>query len=101
MEVVARGVEHDEMQARAGTRLQLIDLAARAPVEGIVECVEVGTLRDGRAALVNRPVRSDEVVLQPRRRLDRGAVPDAALRPELALDATHRVDASRRLRHSR
>src|SRR5205807_4004661 len=39
--------------------------------------------------------------LQPRRRLDGGAVPDASLRHEVALDAANRVDAARRLRHGR
>src|SRR5205085_12518800 len=98
VEVVARRIEDDEVQARARAGLHLVDVTARAPVEWIVERIEVRTLWDRRPALVDRPVRRHVVVLQPRRRLDRRAVSDPALRPEVAPDAAYRDGAAPRQR---
>ena len=63
VEVVARRVEDDEVQPCARAHLHLVDLRVRAPVEGIVERVEVCALRDRGAAFVDRPVRRDMVML--------------------------------------
>src|SRR3954466_4467338 len=87
------------METRARALGHLVDVSPRAPGEGIVERVEVGTLRDRRAAFVDRPVFGDVVALQARRSLDRRAVADSPLRRELALHAARRVRAFQRLRN--
>src|SRR6476619_781293 len=76
VEVVARRVEDDEVEARGRAVAYTVALRVRAPEERVVERVEVGTLRNRRAFRVERPVRAPDVVLEPRGRLERRAVPD-------------------------
>ena len=78
VEVVARRVEDDEVDARRRRRSPMPSRSgSRAPGERVVERVEVGPVRD-RRALAGRPCRRRRRTScgEPRRRLDRRAVAD-------------------------
>ena len=99
MEVVARRVEDDEVQAGRRPVGHPVEIGVRAPEERVVERVEVGALRDRGPLAVERAVRAAHVVLEPRRGLDRGAVADGAEPVEVALDLGRRGGARGWLRH--
>src|SRR5262245_13317972 len=60
-EVVARRVEHDEVEAGGGLLRVRVATGLRGPEERVVERVEVGALRDGCPARIARAVRADYV----------------------------------------
>src|SRR6266545_4637777 len=97
MEVVARRVEDDEVEAGRWTILHRVAVRARAPGERVVDRVEVRTLRHGGAALVDRSVLRDMVALKTRRGLDRGGMADSASARKVPLHLTNMLDVSRRL----
>ena len=67
VEVVARRVEDDEVEARGGPVAHPVALRVHAPEERVVERVEVGALRDRGPLPVERPVRAPDVLLQAAR----------------------------------
>src|SRR5204863_4335728 len=77
VEVVARWVEADEVDARDRLLGDTVALRSGAPLERVVQRVEVAALRDRRPLRIDRAVRADDVVLEARGRLDRGAVTEA------------------------
>ena len=59
VEVVARRVEDDEVDAGGGAVGHAVALGVGAPGERVVERVEVGAVRDRRARAVDRAARAD------------------------------------------
>src|SRR5262245_55378419 len=97
VEVVARRVEDDEVDAGSGTGHELGGLIRE--LEGVVERVEVRADRNGGSLRVARAVWPDLFRCEPRRNLDRRAVADAAGAREVAPDVRLGLGLLRALRH--
>src|SRR6185437_9442829 len=99
VEVVARRVEDEEVDAGRWASAPPVARRLRAPGERVVEGVEVRAERNRGAGFVDGAVGADVPLLEARARLDRRAVADRAEAVVGALDLPLGGDVTRRLRH--